>query len=162
MGLGLQSTGYCKTWNGEPRCIEGVLEAATDIDFYLDIDTETGAEVVHVADVKVRYNVLNLLLVFSVAICIWRKFFCFHLYMGTETGGEVVHVTEILVRDSTLLCACHSTPLICTNSSWMSQAAEHYSNQLEKLCWLRWCVRPDRRPDSRELSWHPTSASLRR
>eukprot|EP00884_Botryococcus_braunii_P016905 jgi/Botrbrau1/3899/Bobra.0183s0120.1 len=48
----LKSTGYCKTWNGEGTCVEGTLEAASDIDFYVDIDPETGFEVVHVADVK--------------------------------------------------------------------------------------------------------------
>jgi hypothetical protein len=31
------------------------MEPASDIDFYVDIDMETGSEVVHVADVKVRH-----------------------------------------------------------------------------------------------------------
>ncbi len=48
----LKSTGYCKTWAGEGGPAAGTLQAATDLEFFIDLDPATGQETVVVAEVK--------------------------------------------------------------------------------------------------------------
>ena len=47
-----QATGYCKTWAGEGGADAGTVQAATDLEFYIDLDPATGQETVVVAEVK--------------------------------------------------------------------------------------------------------------
>ena len=48
----MQATGYCKTWAGEGGADAGTVQAATDLEFYIDLDPATGQETVVVAEVK--------------------------------------------------------------------------------------------------------------
>ena len=48
----VQATGYCKTWAGEGGADAGTVQAATDLEFYIDLDPATGQETVVVAEVK--------------------------------------------------------------------------------------------------------------
>ncbi len=48
----MQATGYCKTWAGEGGADAGAVQAATDLEFYIDLDPATGQETVVVAEVK--------------------------------------------------------------------------------------------------------------
>ena len=45
-----QATGYCKTWAGEGGADAGTVQAATDLEFFIDL--ATGQETVVVAEVK--------------------------------------------------------------------------------------------------------------
>lgn len=47
-----QATQSCVTWSGEGDALSGRLQSAADIEFYVDIDEESGTEMVHVADPK--------------------------------------------------------------------------------------------------------------
>lgn len=47
-----QASSYCKTWVGKGDCTQGELQAAADVDFYIDIDTTKGEEMVIVSDIK--------------------------------------------------------------------------------------------------------------
>ena len=46
----MQSTQSCITWAGEGGALAGKVQSCADIEFYLDIDPESGAEMVHVAE----------------------------------------------------------------------------------------------------------------
>ena len=48
----VQATGYCKAWAGEGGADAGTVQAATDLEFYIDLDPATGQETVVVAEVK--------------------------------------------------------------------------------------------------------------
>lgn len=48
----VQSTQSCITWSGEGGATAGKPTPAADIEFYLDVDVETGVEMVHIAEPK--------------------------------------------------------------------------------------------------------------
>ncbi|KAK9803817.1 hypothetical protein WJX73_002987 [Symbiochloris irregularis] len=48
----LKAASMCKTWSGEGGALAGTLQPAGDIEFFVDVDTRSGQEVVHVAEAK--------------------------------------------------------------------------------------------------------------
>ncbi|KAK9832045.1 hypothetical protein WJX81_001814 [Elliptochloris bilobata] len=48
----LKATGYCKTWAGEGGADAGTVQAATDLEFFIDLDQASGQETVVVAEAK--------------------------------------------------------------------------------------------------------------
>ena len=47
-----QSASLCKTWQGEGDATAGTVQSCAEFQFYLDVDTQTGTEMVHISEAK--------------------------------------------------------------------------------------------------------------